>query len=390
MNQQDKSFLTTFTGVMAILVVLAAVIFLVAQLIGKLNRPADDGSRMQAQAEDRIKPVARVAVADPNKKPVKLSAKDIVTQVCSSCHGAGVLGAPKIGNAEDWTPRVAQGLDTLVSHAVNGFKGMPAKGGMATLSDADIRSAVIYMLKDSGVKLDAAKADAGTLTIEGEKGLKVVIGLRKSGDDTWATIQQVAASHSTHFRIKTGQQPGKGKYDAVRMGFDMAEGDILMILDADLTVPPEDLPKFYYAIASGTGDFINGTRLVYPMEKEAMRFLNMIGNRFFSVMFSWLLGQHFTDTLCGTKVMFRSDYKRLVANRKFFGDFDPFGDFDLLFGASKLNLKILEVPVRYRNRSYDAKPWLKNVSQKVQSRASLFGAQYRSCQQELSRGGWFW
>jgi SAM-dependent methyltransferase len=173
-----------------------------------------------------------------------------------------------------------------------------------------------------------------------------------STDDTWATIQQVAASHSTQFRIKTGQQPGKGKYDAVRMGFDMAEGDILMILDADLTVPPEDLPKFYYAIASGTGDFINGTRLVYPMEKEAMRFLNMIGNRFFSVMFSWLLGQHFTDTLCGTKVMFRSDYNRLVANRKFFGDFDPFGDFDLIFGAYKLNLKIVEVPIRYRERTY--------------------------------------
>ncbi|MBK8416860.1 MAG: glycosyltransferase [Bacteroidetes bacterium] len=173
-----------------------------------------------------------------------------------------------------------------------------------------------------------------------------------STDDTWEVIEGIIRDNKTHFRLKSGKQPGKGKYDAVRMGFDMAEGDILMILDADLTVSPEDLPKFYNAIATGTGDFINGTRLVYAMEKQAMRFLNMLGNRFFSAMFSWLLGQHFTDTLCGTKVMFRADYIRLVTNRKFFGDFDPFGDFDLIFGAYKLNLKIVEVPIRYKERKY--------------------------------------
>jgi glycosyltransferase involved in cell wall biosynthesis len=138
----------------------------------------------------------------------------------------------------------------------------------------------------------------------------------------------------------------------VRLGFDIASGDILMILDADLTVPPEDLPKFYKAIASGKGDFINGSRLVYPMEKEAMRFLNLLGNKFFSWAFTWLLEQPFKDTLCGTKVIFRKDYKRLTANRKFFGDFDPFGDFDLIFGAYKLNLKIVEIPIRYRDRTY--------------------------------------
>ena len=132
----------------------------------------------------------------------------------------------------------------------------------------------------------------------------------------------------------------------------MANGDILMILDADLTVPPEDLVKFYDAIALGRGDFINGTRLVYPMEKGAMRFLNYLGNLFFSQAFSWLLDQRFRDTLCGTKVMFRSDYLKLIKNRSYFGDFDPFGDFDLLFGAHKLNLKILEVPIRYRERTY--------------------------------------
>lgn len=147
-------------------------------------------------------------------------------------------------------------------------------------------------------------------------------------------------------------QDGKGKGDAVRKGFAHAKNDILMILDADLTVPPEDLPKFFKAIASGKGEFINGSRLVYQMEKEAMRFLNLLGNKFFSKAFTYLLEQRIRDTLCGTKVLWKEDYERIIAGRQYFGDFDPFGDFDLLFGASKLNLKIVEVPIRYRERTY--------------------------------------
>ncbi len=143
-----------------------------------------------------------------------------------------------------------------------------------------------------------------------------------------------------------------GKGDAVRKGFDAATGDILMILDSDLTVPPEDLPKFYHVIASGKGEFINGTRLVYRMEKQAMRTLNLLGNKFFSWVFTWLLGQPIKDTLCGTKVLFRKDYENIKKHRSFFGDFDPFGDFDLLFGAAKQNLKIVEVPIHYRMRTY--------------------------------------
>ncbi|HCE68587.1 MAG: glycosyl transferase [Geobacteraceae bacterium GWC2_55_20] len=143
-----------------------------------------------------------------------------------------------------------------------------------------------------------------------------------------------------------------GKGDAVRKGFEAATGDILMILDSDLTVPPEDLPKFYDAIASGKGEFINGTRLVYQMEKQAMRTLNLFGNMFFSKVFTWLLDQPIKDTLCGTKVLFKRDYENIKANRNYFGDFDPFGDFDLLFGAAKQNLKIVEVPIRYRMRTY--------------------------------------
>ena len=152
--------------------------------------------------------------------------------------------------------------------------------------------------------------------------------------------------------IKLFIQEGKGEGDAVRKGFAAATGDILMILDADLTMPPEDLPKFYDAIAHGKGEFINGSRLVYPMEQKAMRLLNLVGNKFLSMAFTWLLGERIKDTLCGTKVLFRKDYERIAVNREYFGDFDPFGDFDLLFGTSKLNLKILEVPIRYQERTY--------------------------------------
>ncbi len=168
------------------------------------------------------------------------------------------------------------------------------------------------------------------------------------------TMEEIEAQIEAHpeLDIKAYTQDGKGKGDAVRKGFSLATGDILMILDADLTVPPEDLPKFYEALVSGKGEFINGTRLVYPMEQEAMRFLNTLGNKFFSRAFTYLLEQRFKDTLCGTKVMTRENYENLAANRHYFGDFDPFGDFDLIFGAAKLNLKIVEVPIRYRARTY--------------------------------------
>jgi len=172
-----------------------------------------------------------------------------------------------------------------------------------------------------------------------------------STDDTYSTIES-AIKANPHRPSQLLRQEGKGKGDAVRLGFKHANGDILMILDADLTVPPEDLPRFYEVLASGKAEFVNGVRLVYPMEKEAMRFFNILGNKFFSLAFSWLLGQPIKDTLCGTKVLWKADYERIAVSRSYFGDFDPFGDFDLLFGAAKLNLKISEVPIRYRERTY--------------------------------------
>ena len=173
-----------------------------------------------------------------------------------------------------------------------------------------------------------------------------------SSDDTWNEIKRMAEKYKDKWDIQHVKQDGQGKGDAVRKGFSMAKNDIFMILDGDLTVPPEDLPKFYEAIVSGQGEYINGSRLVYPMEDEAMRLLNIAGNKFFSIMFSWLLGQRLKDTLCGTKVLTRENYLRLAANRHYFGDFDPFGDFDLIFGSAKMNLKIIEVPIRYQAREY--------------------------------------
>lgn len=172
-----------------------------------------------------------------------------------------------------------------------------------------------------------------------------------SKDGTYEECERVRDAYPD-WDIKVMRQPGKGKGDAVRAGFKAARGDILIILDADLTVPPEAMGKFYQAMVSGKGEFVNGTRLVYPMAAEAMRFLNFLANRAFARIFSYLLNQRFTDTLCGTKVLWRKDYEEIVANRHYFGDFDPFGDFDLIFGAAKLNLKIVEVPVRYADRSY--------------------------------------
>jgi hypothetical protein len=173
-----------------------------------------------------------------------------------------------------------------------------------------------------------------------------------SSDNTLEEIKRVVKEVKTGKKLSFGVQTGKGKGDAVRLGFEMAKGDIVTIYDADMTVPPNDIKKFYQALVENKGEFINGSRLVYPMEKESMRLLNFVGNKFFSFAFSWILGQSLKDTLCGTKMLWKKDYEAIKRGRAFFGDFDPFGDFDLLFGAAKLNLKIIDLPIRYGERVY--------------------------------------
>ena len=194
-----------------------------------------------------------------------------------------------------------------------------------------------------------------------------------SSDGTYEEMERVQATYPEK-DVRLLRQSGKGKGNAVRGAFDAATCDILMILDADLTVPPEELPKFYDALRFGKGDFINGCRLVYPMDRNAMRFLNLLGNKFFGWFFSYLLGQRLKDTLCGTKALYRADYHSMKANRQYFGDFDPFGDFDLLFGAAKLNLKITEVIIRYKDREYGSTQISRFRHGLLLMRMSLFAA----------------
>ena len=195
--------------------------------------------------------------------------------------------------------------------------------------------------------------EAFTRTPKMGKWTELVFVDGNSNDGTVEEIKRCIEKYGRQWhRVVLLNQSGKGKGQAVRQGFAECQGEILMIVDSDLTMPPEELPKYYEAIVSGKGEFINGCRLVYPMEKKAMRFLNMVANHFFARLFSWLLGQRVKDTLCGTKVLWRRDYERIAANRSYFGDFDPFGDFDLLFGASRFNHKIIDMPIRYRERSY--------------------------------------
>jgi SAM-dependent methyltransferase len=173
-----------------------------------------------------------------------------------------------------------------------------------------------------------------------------------SSDGTLEEIQRVAQEYKEVRDISWYVQENKGKGDAVRKGFAHANSDVLMILDGDLTMPAEELSKFFEALVTAKGEFINGSRLVYSMESKAMRFLNVLANRFFGQQLSWIVGQKIKDTLCGTKVLWKEDYGRIISNRSYFGMRDPFGDFDLLFGAAKLHLKIVDLPIRYKERTY--------------------------------------
>lgn len=213
--------------------------------------------------------------------------------------------------------------------------------------DRHYRCSVVIPARNEAGNIEAAVQRTPELGL----GTEIIFIEGHSKDNTWDEIQRVKAAYPER-DIKVLKQQSKGKGGAVREAFARASGDLLFILDADLTMPPEELPKFYEVARTGTADFVNGVRLVYPMEQQAMQFANMIANHFFGLAFGWLLGQRIKDTLCGTKVVFRDDYDAIARNRAYFGDFDPFGDFDLLFGAAKLNLRIADLPIRYQTRSY--------------------------------------
>ncbi len=225
---------------------------------------------------------------------------------------------------------------------------LTARPRVAPRIEGEISCSVIVPARNESGNIRAALERIPTLGARTE----VIFVEGHSKDDTWAAIQRECAAYRGPHAVRFIQQPGKGKWDAVHAGFAIARGDVLVIQDADLTAPPEELPKFYAAIASGAAEFANGSRLVYPMEDHAMRFLNFLGNKFFALSLSFVLGQPVKDSLCGTKMLLRSDYERVLRRIAPFGDFDPFGDFNLLFGSSLLDLRIRDVPVRYKDRTY--------------------------------------
>jgi len=220
-------------------------------------------------------------------------------------------------------------------------------GGARNTGDQAPSCSIIIPTKDEKGNIE----DAVRRTVPMGRHTEFIFVDGHSTDGTVAEIERVKDVYADR-DIKFAFQDGKGKADAVLKGFEMAKGDVLMILDSDLTMPPEDLPKYYDVLVSGRAEFVNGCRLVYPMEEEAMRLLNKIANYAFGKIFSWVMEQQVRDTLCGTKVLYREDCAKIVANRSYFGGFDPFGDCDLLFGAARLNLKIRDLPVRYRERTY--------------------------------------
>jgi hypothetical protein len=251
------------------------------------------------------------------------------------------------------------GLTPLVNRYLSGMPGLrhfaltqlfvaKLSGSGGPIPTRNYSCSVIVPCKNERGNID----DIVARTPEMGKWTEIIFVDGNSNDGTVEAISRHIESKTRDRLSLIHQGNGKGKGDAVRRGFAAARGDVLFILDADLTVAPEDLPKFYAVLAEGRGEFVNGSRLVYPMENEAMRFLNSVGNKLFGLALSGILEQQLKDTLCGTKVLFRHDYEKIARERGFFGEFDPFGDFDLLFGAAKQNLKIVELPVHYGARTY--------------------------------------
>ena len=174
-----------------------------------------------------------------------------------------------------------------------------------------------------------------------------------SKDGTWGQIQKQLKVKSEKLKIRAYKQKGrKGKAGAVELGFAKAKGQILMILDADLSTPAKYLKDFYITLVTGKGEFINGSRFVYSKEKGAMKYFNHLGNKFFAGVFSLILHQKITDTLCGSKAIWSKEYKRMLNITKDIRENDPYGDFTLLLGAAKLGLKVYEVPIKYKARIY--------------------------------------
>ena len=326
----------------------------VQQTLVHLHRFCEPRTRLIISYYNRLwAPVLRVGqwlkLRMPQREQNWLSAKDLANILTLADFDVVRIDTRQL------LPRRAFGFGRLVNRYIGTLPGLRA---VALRSYVIARSARVGLADPLSTSIIVpCRNEAGNVAQAVERtpefcdDLEFVFVEGHSHDGTFAAVERLIAEHPG-IDIKLVSQDGRGKADAVRKGFAVARGEILMILDADLTTPPEDLPKFYDVIRSGRGEFVMGSRLVYPMEDNAMQTLNVAANKVFSIIFTWLLNQRITDTLCGTKVLTRASYDRVTAARQYFGNFDPFGDFDLIFGAAKQNLKIVEVPVRYRSRTY--------------------------------------
>jgi SAM-dependent methyltransferase len=353
---EDPAVLKRITGTFDVILLSDTVGALddVQQTLASLHRFCEPETRLIISYYNRLwAPVLRVGqwlrLQMPQREQNWLSGKDLANILTLADFDVVRLDTRQL------LPRRALGFGRLVNRYLGTLPGVRAA---ALRSYVVARSARTRPAKPSSTSIIVpCRNEAGNVAQAVERtpefcdDMEFVFVEGHSQDDTFAAVERVIAEHPS-IDIKLVRQDGKGKADAVRKGFTVARGDILMILDADLTTPPEDLPKFYDVISSGRGELVMGSRLVYPVEDDAMQTLNVAGNKFFSMIFTWLLNQRITDTLCGTKVLTRASYDRVSAARQYFGDFDPFGDFDLIFGAAKQSLKIVEVPVRYRSRTY--------------------------------------
>ena len=218
------------------------------------------------------------------------------------------------------------------------------------------RPAIITNSKNSKSIIIPAKNEEGNLVelvsrIPKFENTEIIFSYGKSKDNTLKVMKQITQSNKL-FKFKLVKQTKNGKANAVWEALNVVENDLIAILDADISVDPETLSDFFDIIEKNNADFVNGTRLIYDMEKNSMRFLNRIGNRFFQFFISKIIKEALTDSLCGTKVFKKSYLNDLYFWQNIFGKKDPFGDFDLIFAAAYSGQKIVEMPIVYRERKY--------------------------------------
>ncbi len=185
-----------------------------------------------------------------------------------------------------------------------------------------------------------------------EEDHEIILAIGDSEDKTYEVAKEIKEARCWPFEVKVIKQTGKGKANAVWEAVEEASKEVIIILDADISVNPETIVQFNSVIDTGKASFVNGTRLIYGMESGAMRIVNNLGNRIFQYIVSIIIGQKITDSLCGTKVFFRKDFNKIKLWKELVQMKDPFGDFDMIFTAGYFGLKILEIPVRYQARVY--------------------------------------